>query len=381
MLSAYLISDDKYRCQAMNNILLQSGKLLVLRSFETFPASPVLARMLTTADPDVAFVDMSIRQEAIVCAQRIRESAPNCIVFGFVPGDVQPDEELRGLFHDFLRFPVEPEDLLEVVDHALLHSRVRPEPNLFAFIPAKAGSGASTLAWNTAARMSRERKVLLMEADLTCGALSFLLNVTPQGSLQQLLNKPEEFSSFLLRHYMTQLGKVDALLSDRSAIVPPPEWETYFRLIDAMIKRYSYLILDMPERLDAAQRQLLRRAGKVFIVATPDIVAIRMAERTIAELRAAKVADEHMAILLNRCGDNDLRPSTVESFLGLPVAQEFPHDHWSLNPTVGTGQILQWETNLGRSVSKLAASLLGTPPPLEKPVKVPFTLRSLLGTR
>jgi Flp pilus assembly CpaE family ATPase len=382
MLSVCLISNDKLRCQSINNTVLRTGKMLVLQMLEDYPAASVLVRLLNSAQPEIALIDLDDFQAALVCAQKIRSCLPNCAIFGFqVTGAPLPTLIHSTLFQTVLPFPLEPEELLEVVEGHMLRARVKIEPNLTAFIPGKAGSGASTLAWNAAARLGRDRKVLLMEGDMYSGTLSYLLNITPQGSLQQFLRKPEEFGSFLLRHYITQLGKVDALLSDRTEVLPPPDWETYFRLIDAMVLRYNHVILDLPERPDAAQMQLLRRAGKVFLVTTPDLVAVRLAARAVANLRGGRIADEHISVLLNRHDKNDLSPAQVEDFLGVPVGMALPNDSWSLGPTVGTGQLLQRETNLGRAIGKLSAAIMGVAPPAEPAEKVPFTFRSLLGTR
>src|SRR5437667_350646 len=63
------------------------------------------------------------------------------------------------------------------------------QENLVTFLPAKAGSGCTTVALNTAGRLAGDlgHKVLLIECDLNSGVLSMILDVKAPRSLLDAL--------------------------------------------------------------------------------------------------------------------------------------------------------------------------------------------------
>src|SRR5258705_378193 len=78
-------------------------------------------------------------------------------------------------------------------------ARAEIQENLFAFLPAKAGSGCTTVALNTAGYMadtsrpdSVARKVLLIESDIRSGVLSVLLGIHHKYSLRDALDDSEQ---------------------------------------------------------------------------------------------------------------------------------------------------------------------------------------------
>src|SRR5438045_3059693 len=116
---------------------------------------------------------------------------PKVAIIGFGAGWSDP---IKGLCEhagvtELLVSPVTIKEFQAGVFRGIHKLRSGLQENLVAFLPAKAGSGCTTVALNTAGRLAGAlgHKVLLIEGDLNSGVLSILLNVKAPRSLLDAL--------------------------------------------------------------------------------------------------------------------------------------------------------------------------------------------------
>ena len=192
---------------------------------------------------------------------------------------------------------------------------------IFAFLPAKPGAGATTLAVHTAAavaRLSGER-TLLMDFDFRLGMTSFLLKLPGGHSVVDALN---------------DIDRVD--LRWDSLINPPrASWTFWARLrrslrkpnleqrtallLSFARKRYQTVVLDLPGEMRDYEFDALRRATNCFLVCNSDIGVMHMAQRK-SELLHSLVLEEKTSVIVNRAGGlGMISPRDVEAILRLPV--------------------------------------------------------------
>ena len=109
-------------------------------------------------------------------------------------------ETMRAGIREFLSPPFEPEAIAETINRiAELVERNPPQfdvtDSVYAFLPAKAGSGTTTLAVNTALALSKiaDTNTLLMDLDLNSGLVGFmlLLSETPHSVVDAAQNALE----------------------------------------------------------------------------------------------------------------------------------------------------------------------------------------------
>lgn len=379
MFSAILISPTSDRCQLLKAIALETDRLMIARIQEEYPQGFELVHLLHVAEPEVVLLDLHKQEAALKCAVTIGKHCPRTPVIGIT--------ETPSLFENagyinvqtILPFPPTAEELTECVDELVREAMGEAKESLWAFLPAKAGSGATTVAWNTAAAVSEipGRRVLLVECDFRSGVLSFMLNQKSEISVQDVLRASHELDGFRLEQAVVEEGDVEVLLSDRTSPELPPGWEEFSRLVGVATSRYDPVIVDLPETLTLGMRELVRRAGKIFVVAEPDLTALKLAERICNELIRLRIPDSRVSLLLNRWQEGDLGPEEVQDVLHRPVAHVFPSDHRALRTAVLTGEGLAPETELWRSHQKFAAKLTRTavPPPVER---IRTKLKSLL---
>jgi MinD-like ATPase involved in chromosome partitioning or flagellar assembly len=351
MFSVIIICATPARGRLLRSLAMDSGKLEILRHLESFPASYELHRLINGVQPDLFLLDLATGEPAVKCALTIHTHAPamGIIGLGNCAGLVGCGDD--GPFSVILPEGVQESDFREAVARTVHVSKGGTESNLFSFLPSKAGSGASTIVFNTAAAMARQlgRKVLVIDADLRIGIQDLLLNVTPEGSIQRLLGAPGEIDEFRWRESLFQWDGVDFLLSSRALEVQPPVWENYFQLLNFARGRYDAVLVDLPEVVNPATVEFVRRSRLVFTVCTGELLPLKLTGQRCNELRRWGVPGDHIRVILNRWHGKDPSPADAAAMLGHPVAKAFPNDHLKVRDAIMNSRPVAADSQLGRA--------------------------------
>jgi pilus assembly protein CpaE len=253
--------------------------------------------------------------------------------------------------------------------------------NLLAFLPAKAGSGCTTVALNTAGCLTEAlgQKVLIIEGDLHSGILSILLNAKAQRSLLDALQNSSGLDYSLWASCVTQRHGIDLLMSDRSR--PFPSWGDYHHLLDYARSRYDTIVVDLPEVSNEATEEVLRRAKFVFLVCTPELPSLKLAQRRCAELEKKGVSRGRLGIIVNRWHATDLGEEEIERTLKHGVAAIFPNDYPSVQEATRRSRLVDRGTALGKSFLSLAKILAGVHDPDSPPKSKLNFLKSLTAKK
>lgn len=359
MFTALLISPSADRCQALRTAALESGNVLLGKILEEYPMRFGMAKLLHTMDPELLLMDLQQADVAERCVNEAREFSPKMPILGFTEHPAGAGTDRFVACDRVLPFPPASGELARVVDQVVHECLFGPKENLIVFQPAKAGSGATTVLWNTAVALAETlgKKPMVIEADFRSGVLSYMLDVKVEGCIQEFLKKGGILDGFRLTAQITEMDGVAAVLSNREPLDHTPDWETYARLVDVAASKYDPVMVDLPETYPGEMREIVRRAGKVVLVTTPDIVALKLAERACNELLQNGVAKSRIHVVLNRCEEGDLEPREVEDFMHYSVLHSIPTDHRSLRAAVLRGETISPKSELWKSFQKLAAKL------------------------
>jgi Flp pilus assembly CpaE family ATPase len=145
-----------------------------------------------------------------------------------------------------------------------------------------------------------------------------------------------------------------------------PQWHDYFLLLDAVKMQYDFVLVDLPELVNPATREIVQRARQVFTVCTPELPSLRLAQRRLEELRGWRVPDDRIQLLLNRWHSGDISPDDVRALIGRPVFQVIPNDYPTVRRAMMEGRTVGPATKLGKAFGDLAAALLQSGSPAEK---------------
>ena len=372
MFRAVLFAHDPMAGQAIQQLADDSGLVVIQKTLNSFLSNYELAVLLNTHDPDLIFMELSDWEGASAAAVTIHSLFPKIAIIGFGAGWSDQMESLceQAGVSRVLISPVTMKGFQTSVFRGIHNLRSGLQENLVAFLPAKAGSGCTTVALNTAANLAGAlgHKVLLIESDLNSGVLSVLLNIKSPQSLLDALENSSHLDYSLWSNCVVRKHGIDLLLAERSK--PFPSWGNYHHLLEYVRSRYNTIVVDLPEIVNDATEEILRRARFVFIVCTPEVPSLKLAQRRCRELESSGVAANRVGIIVNRWHDTDVKEEDVENILDHGVAAIFPNDYASVQEAILNGEVVDSGTELGKTFLSLARILAGVPDPYSPPKSV-----------
>jgi pilus assembly protein CpaE len=363
MFNTVVVHSSPDKAAVLRAMVAATGQMQILRDFTSVPSPYEMIRVLNAMAPDVVLIDFGMGQEAIQMAAGIAERSPKTAVIGIGATADLAMMATRVGFHALVPANGGIEDLQYAI-HEALHCRDGGvETALFSFLPSKAGSGASTVVLNTATALAESygKRVLVIDADLRSGILAIMLDVEPSGSLQTVLSDTSQLGQLLWFQCVVPVRGVDYLLSSRSLDTALPEWPQYYQLLNFARQHYDAILVDLPELVNAASVEIVRRSAMVFPVCTPEIPAMRLTQHRCTELRRWDVPEERIGILLNRWHKSDPAPAQITQMLGRPVLKAFPNDYPSVRAAVAAGGSVPLDSKLGNAYVEFAGRLISEP--------------------
>jgi pilus assembly protein CpaE len=370
MFKAILLVHDESACMAIESLALESNQVSFEKTLSRFPQAFELAKILNTYTPDLAFLDLSDWDSALAAAEDIRSIAPHTAIVGFGAGWGAQKEAQCGNagITELLVSPVTLKKFENCVDRAIHKMQGAPQENLLAFLPAKAGSGCTTIALNlagyladTSAKDSLGKKTLLIEGDLHSGVLSVLLGVKHPYSVLDALEASGQLDYSEWSKYVVKCRGLDVLLSGHPKKPALPLWSNYHQLLDFAASRYDHILVDLPEVVNDATVEIVRRAKRVFVVCTPEMASLALVPQRCQELRTRGIPAEKIRVLLNRWHKAETTAEEVEDLVKYPVSAAFENDYESVSNATRANAFVDPDTKLGRSFAAFARTLAGAP--------------------
>ncbi len=143
----------------------------------------------------------------------------------------------------------------------------------------RGGCGASTIATNLAWHfgVTLRHHTVLVDPDLYRGNAAYLLNVHPGEGLHAALEAPERIDTLLAERAAQPAADRLHVLAGESPLNAQPAFApgAADALIDALRKRYNFIILDVPFAPIPLYRDLLAKAHQRILVVEPSLVSLR----------------------------------------------------------------------------------------------------------
>ena len=221
MLRGVLICPDQELGDKLASALLDSRRVGIVRRLDAYPNSVDLGRFVRAAAPEVVFLSIETRQQALEVAKTVIDEVPGTQMVA-INRTCDPQmllETMRAGIREFLSPPFEQHQLLETLGRIEGLVKLNPPVStttdaVFAFLPAKAGSGATTIAVNTSMALSRmpDQQVLLTDLDLNSGLVGFMLLLTQSTySVVDAAENSVELDENLWPKIVSSKGALDVL--------------------------------------------------------------------------------------------------------------------------------------------------------------------------
>lgn len=367
MLRALLISPNAQLRRELEMLLETSEQVYLLESLDQYPAPHQMDNLLTTYGPQVIFMDVFSSMDGLQVAARANQSGLFLVALHRFRDQYLMTELMRSGIREYLYSPFTQEQLsaaLERIQGAFpaTGDGMGPSCQLHAFLPAKAGAGASTIAVQTALALERipGTRPLLADFDLWAGASKFLLRLKDGFSVHEALDRAGELDEALWSELIARVGTLHILAS--SGARPRFRFEpTHTRFVmDFCRRHYKNICLDFSGNLDEQTIEILNQCRQIFLVVTQEMTPVHMAREKLTLLEAQGLHDR-ISLVVNRWRHKaPLSLSDVEQALGLHAEHVFTSNEAAVNRAVLNGGSVEPSTNLGKEFARFSEMLSET---------------------
>ena len=256
--------------------------------------------------------------------------------------------------------------------------------SVLAFFGAKGGVGTTTLAVHLATYLVQchQKKTLLIDNHPQLGHACIYLGI--DGShyhFHELVRNLNRLDSDLLRGYIaTHSSGLEVLASpDICGGMKATDPDSIAQTLDFLRGEYDYVIVDCSTLLDDTNLAVIDAANQAYLVATPEIGAIRDLSRYVDSLSHSEHNVEKVKVVINRfSAQHAVSIEQIEKAIRLPVAIKLPNSYAELARSALLGEPVghKQKTEFAAQLLKWASSLAGPPLHMEEeaPRKSKFAL-------
>jgi pilus assembly protein CpaE len=368
MIRAITVSPDAILASELERVAHATGAIRIERKADSYPTEATLIRILRCHAPHLVFLNFEAETTAGEVAERIQLHAPGTQVIAIHKRREEAAllAALRSGVREFLTAPFSEEEFIHAMRRVVMQlERVPPTFHrtdaVFAFVPAKPGSGASTVAVNTALAISRESSsgVLLADLDVYSGVVSFMLQL--RHDVSTILDAAElcgRLDENLWSQLVCRIKDLDLLATARLKTGQRLDNLSIRQILEYARRSYSTVCLDLSGGFEDYSVEALHEAKRILVVCTPELCSLRLARDKVHMLRELELHDK-VSLVLNRTSRlTDLPVQEVERIVEMPVLISMPNDYGSVRRAVTEGQPVKTTSELGTRFTELARTLL-----------------------
>lgn len=208
---------------------------------------------------------------------------------------------------DYLVRPVMKHVLSDVIAKTLIERLGVSGSRLVAFLGAKGGVGASSLAQMAALGVSElmGQKTVLIDSSGGWSSLSVGMGFDPAGTLREIsraVDKKDEAS--LKRMFVDQGERLSIMAGGGDALLDSTIGaDQYERFLDQLMVKAPVVLADLSASEPGLRKLLISRANHICLISTPTLTALRFARsliKEVADLRGG--AKDDLSLIVNRAG-------------------------------------------------------------------------------
>jgi hypothetical protein len=192
------------------------------------------------------------------------------------------------------------------------------------------------------------------------------LGVEPKFPIRAVLAEAPRIDHLIWQRYVTTVGGVDFLLTNTGIKEPVPSWTHYFQILRFAAPKYDVVMADLPEVVNAATAEIVRRARAVHVVSTPEFASLKLSQQRCQELGYWGVDRGRIQAVLNRGYKTDIGPQEAARILDCPVAMTFPNNYKLVRRAIADASPIDKRSDLGEAYLAFSRMLAGVPTEAEK---------------
>jgi len=366
---AIVITEDATlwtRLTAVLELAVNIDSVLVILEY---PDASSIRSLENTGEKCVVFIDFGVQSvRALALAVEINRSCPSMGAVALNVGSSQADliAIVRAGVCEVLTHSFSDGDVATAVLHLTRKRAGTSDVSasngvVYAFLPAKPGSGASSLAVYSALACARLANchALLFDFDIRLGISSFVLKLDSKNSIIDAFENAGRLDDTLWDQLISEREKLDVLGSAPADFVVQVPAERFQSILKWARGRYTAVVVDLPGTMEDFEIDTPQQAGTIFLVCGPDLTELHMARRRMQRLHSLQLLDR-VCVVMNRVDKRSgLSMCDIESLLGLQVQITVPSDERGIAEAVRYGAGVSAKGPLGVQIEAIARRMVG----------------------
>lgn len=369
-ISAGLVVETKEIWEELNRSLYDlSVRLLFQLSEVPSDWSDFLDR-LERVRPDVVLLDVThLRDPLEEVVRRIRSTGAQPAVFA-LHTTAEPSSILTALRAGVSEYLYPPfHEHLKAALERLAHTREKAQEGrrrggkTIAFVSAKGGCGATTIACHVSVELPHQvkGKVLLADLDLQSGLIGFLVKTKSTYSVADAVNNiqrlDQNYWRALVSNGIPDLEIITAPTTPAAKQLPALQLK---QVLAFARTQYDWTVLDLGRNLNASTLSILDLIDETYLVTTHEVPALHQAKQMIQFMLDSGYPRANLRLILNRAPKRaEVTIGELEDMLGLPFYESVVDDYHSLQDAYADGRLLNGNSNLGKVFGRLTAKIAG----------------------
>ncbi len=271
------------------------------------------------------------------------------VVAAISPTPPSPELMLEAMHAGCTEFLTEPLSLEAIraacgrIEQHFLTKAVGAGGTVVAFFGAKGGVGATTLAVHLATYLvqNNHKRVLLIDNHSQFGHACIYLGIDgSRFQFQELVRNVNRLDSELLLGFLAKHSSgLDMLSSpDVAQNTRAMHADDVASTLDFLRGEYDYVVVDCVALMDETNLAVMAAASQVFVVATPEISAIRDLSRMVDDLTRIDPTANKIKVIINRFQSQfAISLEEIERAIRLPVCFSIPNSFVELVRSVNLG--------------------------------------------
>ncbi len=288
-------------------------------------------------------------------------------------------ELIRNGISEYIVAPVTLADIMGVVTSIFVNPDAEPLGKTVAFVGAKGGVGASTIAHNVAWSVSHlfQTEVVVADMDLPFGTANINFDQDPAQGIAEAVFSPERIDEVYLDRLLAKCSEHLSLLAAPSTLDRVYDFDAnaFTSLVETAQRSAPFVVLDVPHTWNAWTRDTLAQADEIVIVATPDLSNLRNTKNLVDTLKRLRPNDRTPRLILNQVGmpkRPEIAPLDFSDPLDLTPLATIGFDPLLFGNAANNGRMLgEMEANhaISNTIAEIAHILTGRMEVKEKKAK------------
>ncbi len=311
-------------------------------ALEAYSHEPTPPLIIVECLQDPQTLLWQVDQLAEVC-----DSGTKVVVIGATNDIILFRELMKRGVSEYLVAPIQPLQLIAAIG-GLFSDPAQPfVGRSIAFVGARGGAGASSVAHNTAYAMSERigANTVIVDYDLPFGTAGLDFNQDPLSGIAEALGQPDRLDAVLLDRMMVRCTDKLSLFAAPATL--DNDWDISLEAFEEVTSQIRgtapFVVLDLPHVWTGWMRKTLISADEVVIVATPDLASLRNAKNMIDLIRSGRPNDAPPRLVLNQVGVPGRPEIPAKDFgaaLGVHPSLSIPFDAKLFGAAANNGQMI-----------------------------------------